>query len=103
MSRYKIEIDCAEPYKLVEALEALVPLVTVVSHKPFSPATEEEIELARKKYQESEYPDVEIDDDAGTSEGDEGTWVQAWVWLSNEDLGREEDEEEPVWEAGYDD
>jgi DnaJ-class molecular chaperone len=25
--------------------------------------------------------DIEIDSDAGTSPSDDGTWVQAWVWV----------------------
>jgi hypothetical protein len=25
--------------------------------------------------------EIEIDDDAGTSPSDDGTWVQAWVWV----------------------
>lgn len=27
--------------------------------------------------------DCEIDDDARTSEGDEGTWVSGWVWVAD--------------------
>lgn len=27
--------------------------------------------------------DLNIDDDAGKSEADEGVWVEAWVWLPN--------------------
>ena len=30
--------------------------------------------------------DVEIDDNASTSYGDEGVWVQAWVWVRNDDI-----------------
>lgn len=50
--------------------------------------------------------EVEIDDEgAGTSPSDEGTWVQAWAWLSRDQLieaGLEEpdeDEEEADAEA----
>lgn len=93
MRRYKIEVECGN-LQIFDVIAALNPLVKVVGHKEFSPATEEEIELARKKYQESDYPDIEIDDDAGTSESDDGTWVQAWVWLSNEDLGIEQEDDE---------
>lgn len=39
------------------------------------------IEMARKEHQEM--GTVEIDDDAKLSEGsDNGTYVQAWVWVS---------------------
>lgn len=36
--------------------------------------------------------EIEIDDDAGTSASDEGTWVQAWVYVPNPE---EDDEESP--------
>ena len=37
------------------------------------------IEQARKLYWTDE---VEIDDNAKLSKGDDGTWVAAWVWVS---------------------
>ena len=39
------------------------------------------IEKARRRYQYDSDDDVEIDDEAETSEADDGTWVQAWVWV----------------------
>lgn len=33
---------------------------------------------ARAQYGSDE---IEVDDDAKLSHGDDGTWVQAWVWL----------------------
>lgn len=51
----------------------------------------DEIERARNEYANDE---CEIDDEAGTSRSDEGTWVQAWVWLAAptcEDCGELED------------
>lgn len=30
--------------------------------------------------------EIEIDSDAQLSENDEGTWVQAWVFVSHEDI-----------------
>lgn len=36
---------------------------------------------AREKYAAGSDDDIEIDELAPTSEGDEGVWVQAWVWL----------------------
>lgn len=44
----------------------------------YVPATEELREAARQEHGSDE---IEIDEDAGTSPADEGTWVQAWVWL----------------------
>jgi hypothetical protein len=42
-------------------------------------ASADQIQAARDLYQTDE---CEIDDDASTSEADEGYWVQAWVWVS---------------------
>lgn len=36
--------------------------------------------------------DVEIDDDAQLSETDDGTWVQAWVWVYREENDVEEED-----------
>jgi len=45
-------------------------------------ATPEQIKQARKDYAND---DVEIDDNAKTSETDDGVWVSAWVWLKNKE------------------
>ena len=42
------------------------------------------IEKARVRYQYDSDDDLEIDDEAETSEADDGTWVQAWVWVPKE-------------------
>lgn len=34
--------------------------------------------------------EIEIDDGADVSESDSGAYVQAWVWVSNEDAGLDE-------------
>jgi hypothetical protein len=47
-------------------------------------ATTDEIDLARRKYAYGSSDDVEVDDDAQASHGDDGTWVSAWVWLAHE-------------------
>ena len=46
-------------------------------------ASLEQIEAARHQYQCDE---IKIDDDARVSVADVGYWVQAWVWLDNEEL-----------------
>jgi hypothetical protein len=53
-------------------------------------------EFARDKYAIPSSDDIEIDPGAQLSVGDEGAFVQAWVWVSFEDvgLGSEEDEDE---------
>jgi len=45
--------------------------------------SEDEREMLRDHYGWSD--DIEIDHDAITSEGEGGKWVQAWLWLANED------------------
>jgi hypothetical protein len=46
-----------------------------------SQATAEEIAAARDLYARGSDDDIEVDDNALASRCDEGTWVQAWVWL----------------------
>lgn len=41
------------------------------------------IACARHKYCKDAADDVDIDDDARVSFGEEGVWVQAWVWCPN--------------------
>jgi len=45
-------------------------------------ATPAEIDRAREAYCDSS-EDIEIDEVAFTSRTENGTWVQAWVWLPN--------------------
>jgi hypothetical protein len=47
------------------------------------------IEAARDRYALGSDDNIEIDDGALTSIGDEGTWVQAWVYMAH---GDDEDE-----------
>ena len=42
-----------------------------------------ELEIARATHVTDE---LEIDDNASTSRGDDGVWVSAWVYVSNEEL-----------------
>lgn len=51
---------------------------------PRTVATIEMVRLARKLYGTD---DVEIDEDAKVSDAmPEGLWIQAWVWLSAEEM-----------------
>lgn len=36
--------------------------------------------------------DVEIDGNANTSYGEDGVWVQAWVWVANDDITKRMEE-----------
>ena len=50
-------------------------------------ATEAEIEAARRIHANPSSDAIEVDDDAKACRGaDEGTWVQAWVWVPDEDI-----------------
>lgn len=49
------------------------------------PATDEELAWARANYAKPSNDDIEIDDNAQVSEAPEGVWVQAWVYIPNED------------------
>lgn len=72
-----------EHAELIERLQQL-DLSAVNDH-----ADEDLIERARSIYQAGHGPfadEIEIDDYAvGVSRGDDGTWVNAWVWVRNDD------------------
>lgn len=51
-------------------------------NKP-KPATPLQIEQARALYAEVSDNFIEVDDDAGVSESEDGVWVQAWVLISH--------------------
>lgn len=53
------------------------------------PASPKEIQAARDTYQTT---DITIDDDAQLSIADDGFWVSAWVWLTNEEVDSGEEE-----------
>jgi len=40
--------------------------------------------LARKQYADPSNGDIEVDEDARISRGEDGTFVQAWVWVRPE-------------------
>lgn len=46
-------------------------------------ATPDLIEAAREAYAHGSDDNVKVDDDALVSRGEDGTWVQAWVWVRN--------------------
>lgn len=49
------------------------------------------IQAARERWAEDE---LEIDDAPEVSEGSDGCWVAAWVWISDEAAGIVDDDEE---------
>lgn len=55
---------------------------------------QEIIARARQRYCERSSDDIEIDDDPKLSRGDDGCWVQAWVWVRYpEPVDEDEDED----------
>ena len=48
-------------------------------------ATEEQIAEAREMYATPHSPTIQVDDDAQRSVSETGTWIQAWVWLEDEE------------------
>jgi len=48
------------------------------------PATPEEIGAARELYANDD--DIEVDGGAQVSETDDGVWVQAWVFVGNDQM-----------------
>lgn len=39
------------------------------------------VQKAREMYADGSDDNIEIDDDAMSSESESGMWVQAWVWI----------------------
>lgn len=46
-------------------------------------ATEEQLRRARESYAQGSDDCIAVDDDAQTSQTNDGVWVQAWVWLGD--------------------
>lgn len=49
-------------------------------------ATKEERNAARELYADCSADNITIDDDAAVSEADYGVWVQAWVFVHDDDV-----------------
>lgn len=56
-----------------------------------SRASDELVEVAQGIYQSD---DVNVDPSATTSESEDGTWVSAWVWVSDSEIEDDEEEED---------
>ena len=78
----------------------VIPAILLGCGKDRDPATPEEIERARNDYAKGSDDDIEIDDDALTSRADNGTWVQAWVWLPHPCCGKCDEPLSPDPETG---
>ena len=84
----------AEAVKANDAQKTVVllgQLVTAVDEVAEPSEADDKYRAAAQEVWASD--DCEIDDDAIVSEGcDAGAWVQAWVWVRNDQAGIEEDE-----------
>lgn len=49
------------------------------------------VDKARQAYCQGSSNNIEVDDDARLSQGDEGTWVQGWLWVPNDEDEDDED------------
>lgn len=67
--------------QLCERLNSQDDPQTATASQEREQATAQEIDAARQRYAACSDDTIEIDDNALVSRGDEGTWVQAWVWL----------------------
>lgn len=67
--------DLAAPFGA--PVERAAPTQRAAEH-----ATPEQVAQAREMYADD---DVMIDDDAQVSEAENGVWVQAWVWVGEDD------------------
>ena len=72
-------LDTMESPRSQKATDAWLKLRDAIKAMKDAAADETDIERAREGYGNDE---CEIDDDAVCSPSDEGTWVQAWVWLA---------------------
>jgi hypothetical protein len=90
-SRHEIIVECEDKQfpVIVDELRKTADVVTVPDY-----ATSADIQRAREMYASGSECDIEVDDDAKVSESDDGTWVQAWVWLPN--VEEDEEDGEPV-------
>lgn len=57
-------------------------------------ATNAEINRARQEYANNSDDNIEIDEEAKASRGDDGVWVAAWVWLADNEEEEEDDNED---------
>jgi hypothetical protein len=73
--------DLASVLTLCGAHPALVAALS--NSVGFVSATPEEVEQARAVVDSFDMYRLAVDDDAGTSQASDGTWVQAWVLLPN--------------------
>jgi hypothetical protein len=55
-----------------------------IAYENTTVATPEQVQAAIRRYARGSDDNIEVDDDTFTSESDEGTWIEAWVWLPKE-------------------
>jgi len=78
-----IEIRAGEDIAIV-CHECNETLFTICKDDSLTPEEKEKrVEEARKRYADPSSDSIEVDDGARLSIVDEGTWVQAWVWVPN--------------------
>lgn len=92
MSKLHIDgIDEIVPYESYPDDQEVVVTLRLLRDLRGEHATSAELELARQTYALGSWNDIEIDAPARASRGDDGVWVQGWLFLSNEALGIDPD------------
>jgi hypothetical protein len=83
-----MHINEADLNKIMDALMSRDPMQCLVAQSIVVKAKDARADGAMRDAAENRVmfefhatDEIEIDDDAGTSSTDEGTWVQAWVWV----------------------
>jgi hypothetical protein len=76
-----------EDYLHPDDREMLLEALKVCEGVRENTATDEQLDEARDRWmfgtKSFQIDDLEIDDDAGISQTDDGYWIQSWFWVPN--------------------
>jgi len=84
----RIEDDAASSVATALESKGFKELAVAIREEADAIETQERIDLieaATDQYATGSDHDIEIDEDAAISDADNGTWVQAWVWIFDDD------------------
>lgn len=71
--------------QVADAKGALKAIKDRIKSDKEAQATPEEVQAARNEYAVGSDDNIEVDDNAQASRGDDGTWVAGWLFLSNKE------------------
>lgn len=79
MSHRRVVLTVADHIRIVTLVGSHPDLVKLLNSAPmFTPASDMQIEAAQEIHSCDE---IEIDDGAGSSNADDGYWVEGWLWV----------------------